>query len=446
MSRRKQNGEQEFGSDSFLDIIANIVGILIILIVIAGMKVARQPAVTANPVEEKIATIQESLDAAEPVLPELQDVVTQTDELPEDAFDFDSVPVADGLSESLEETPTNPFASLDIPDLADIPEVAEFQPPDEATMDGLSDEADELNQQIDSLTLQLENVRLEFAESEQRLDSLMQQLSQKEASDQFLQSRHAGIAEESDRIRTSLSSLETLLIEGDNQTRTVEATLTKLTDRQEYVTGALRQVAQETRQLKEVLEETARVEEGLDRLQHRISPVSKDATDGELHFRLADGKVAHIPLERLLERLKDQVGQRRSVVQKFYRSEGLVGPVGGFRMNYIVERKAVAPLQALQYGQNAFQIQVSRWTIVPAETLAAEPVEAALKLGSRFRQVIESAPPNTVLTIWLYPDDFSSFGKLRELGHRLNLRVAARPLPDGTPIAGSPNGSRSSSQ
>ncbi|MFQ5732786.1 MAG: hypothetical protein ACE5KM_12640, partial [Planctomycetaceae bacterium] len=42
MSRRR-SGELEFGSDSFLDIIANIVGILIILIVVAGLRVARAP-------------------------------------------------------------------------------------------------------------------------------------------------------------------------------------------------------------------------------------------------------------------------------------------------------------------------------------------------------------------------------------------------------------------
>ena len=46
MSRRTRNDEIELGSDSFLDIIANIVGILIILIVIAGVKVSRQPLAT----------------------------------------------------------------------------------------------------------------------------------------------------------------------------------------------------------------------------------------------------------------------------------------------------------------------------------------------------------------------------------------------------------------
>ena len=42
MSRRREF-EIMFGSDSFLDVVANIVGILIILIVIAGVRVSQAP-------------------------------------------------------------------------------------------------------------------------------------------------------------------------------------------------------------------------------------------------------------------------------------------------------------------------------------------------------------------------------------------------------------------
>ncbi|MCA9063846.1 MAG: hypothetical protein KDA96_12325, partial [Planctomycetaceae bacterium] len=48
MSRRPAESELQFGSDSFLDVIANIVGILIILTVIVGLRVARQPVLTGN--------------------------------------------------------------------------------------------------------------------------------------------------------------------------------------------------------------------------------------------------------------------------------------------------------------------------------------------------------------------------------------------------------------
>lgn len=40
---RERNDDIEFGSDSFLDVVANIVGILIILIVVAGIKAGATP-------------------------------------------------------------------------------------------------------------------------------------------------------------------------------------------------------------------------------------------------------------------------------------------------------------------------------------------------------------------------------------------------------------------
>ncbi|MGV2341583.1 MAG UNVERIFIED_CONTAM: hypothetical protein LVR18_48985 [Planctomycetaceae bacterium] len=49
MSRRTPRGELEFGSDSFLDVVCNIVGILIILIVVVGVRVQRQPPQQEQP-------------------------------------------------------------------------------------------------------------------------------------------------------------------------------------------------------------------------------------------------------------------------------------------------------------------------------------------------------------------------------------------------------------
>ncbi|MCA9096900.1 MAG: hypothetical protein KDA36_00865, partial [Planctomycetaceae bacterium] len=49
MGRRRQSQELEFGSDSFLDVIANTVGIIIILIVITGLRVSHAPVVLPPP-------------------------------------------------------------------------------------------------------------------------------------------------------------------------------------------------------------------------------------------------------------------------------------------------------------------------------------------------------------------------------------------------------------
>jgi hypothetical protein len=56
------------------------------------------------------------------------------------------------------------------------------------------------------------------------------------------------------------------------------------------------------------------------------------------------------------------------------------------------------------------------------------------------------ADPQTTLTFWVYPDSFAAYRRLQEFAQSEGFAVATRPLPHGVAIAGSPNGSRSSSQ
>src|SRR4051812_7683947 len=63
MARRKHSGEVNIGSDSFLDVIANIVGILIILIVIAGVRVSRAPVL------KKLSSVDAAAPSPELVSP-----------------------------------------------------------------------------------------------------------------------------------------------------------------------------------------------------------------------------------------------------------------------------------------------------------------------------------------------------------------------------------------
>ena len=263
---------------------------------------------------------------------------------------------------------------------------------------------------------------------------------------QLEQTRHRSILQQKQLLTRSITELNQTVATTAKQAAAFQATVRSLSNRQTYINSALKQIGQETQRLSEVLEGAEQQQSTADRLHHRLSPVGASVTDGEVHFRLSGGRIAHIPLESLLDRLKQQVATRRSVVMRFNRYEGVIGPVGGFHMRYTVERQSVSPLQALQYGQGAYRVSVSRWSILPAETLEAESVDAALRVGSRMRQIMEATDPDTVITVWLYPDDFQYFSRIREFAHALNLRVAARPLPEGTPIAGSPNGSRSTSQ
>ena len=74
MRRRFGGGDPDFGSDSFLDIIANLVGILIVLIVLAGLRAGRAPVEleliteTESPMTAPVASEPEQ-EVIQPVVP-----------------------------------------------------------------------------------------------------------------------------------------------------------------------------------------------------------------------------------------------------------------------------------------------------------------------------------------------------------------------------------------
>ncbi|MCA8999728.1 MAG: hypothetical protein KDA80_22215, partial [Planctomycetaceae bacterium] len=65
---RRTDHQPEFGSDSFLDIVANIVGILIILIVVAGVRVAQAPVLSSVVMPEVVIEEPEVIELLEPEL------------------------------------------------------------------------------------------------------------------------------------------------------------------------------------------------------------------------------------------------------------------------------------------------------------------------------------------------------------------------------------------
>jgi len=79
----------------------------------------------------------------------------------------------------------------------------------------------------------------------------------------------------------------------------------------------------------------------------------------------------------------------------------------------------------------------------PAEAVVGEPVAEALRSPSRFRGVLGGVKPDTTITLWCYPDSFAAYRQVREELHRLGIPTAGRPLPEGAPIGGSTEGSKS---
>lgn len=359
MSRRHREAGPSLESDSFLDIVANIVGILIILIVIVGVRVGQSASQEAARPEMAAAALPPT-----PVVAPRPQIVTAT---------------------ALDPPPT-PAASPAL--LASI---------DSARND------------------------IKLLQAERR--SLQEKSQQVGAAHAALTAHAVSIAAEQEGLSRSLAAADAEAVQLD----------AALDDLRSKLDGLGRQIS-------DVPAERVTV------LRHRLNPIGREVRGEELHFRIADGRVAYVPIQELIERLKPEIEREKDWIAKYRKHRGRVGPIDGFSMDYVVERERLSVVEQLQQGTQVMRISVSGWKVTAEPDLAAEPVEIAIAGDSKYRTALRLAKPGTTVTFWVYPDSFEAYRRLQEHAYEAGFAVAARPLPAGVPIAGSPNGSRSSSQ
>lgn len=177
------------------------------------------------------------------------------------------------------------------------------------------------------------------------------------------------------------------------------------------------------------------------------TPLSRAVDGPEAHLLISDGRVIFIPLEPLLEEFQSQA--KRNIYKLREQSEltETVGPIGGFRLRYTLERHEIVPETMRETGRGGSYARLQKWTLLPSSDELGEPVRLALEQGSDFRQSLAKIlPGRTTITIWVYPDGFEAFRQVRKELYRLGYAIAARPLPAGKPISGSPEGSKSAAQ
>jgi hypothetical protein len=178
------------------------------------------------------------------------------------------------------------------------------------------------------------------------------------------------------------------------------------------------------------------------------TPIGREVDVHETHFQLAGGRIVYIPLDELIERLRREAVQQLSALRELPEFSDVVGPIGGFRLRYTM-RRVDLPLQRERDGpaRRGSYAQLAQWTLIPERGALGETIEEARADGSRFHRAIERLDPQgDSITVWVYPDSFAEFRTLRQALYAQGFAVAARPLPQGRPISGSPEGSRSSAQ
>jgi hypothetical protein len=223
-------------------------------------------------------------------------------------------------------------------------------------------------------------------------------------------------------------------------------------------------LSNESRQDFLLRQELATAQAGLDRVQNEIrvveqseapptliesypTPLSKPVDDGEIHFQLKGGRIAFVPLKKLLDRFKEDAKRNLYKLRDLPEFTDTVGPDGGFRLRYTMARRDVSVEMQLAAGAGGVYAELDRWTLIPTDGQLGETTEEALAGGSRFREVLASYPADkTIVTIWAYQDSFADFSRLKKELFRIGFAAAGRPLPNDVPIGGSPQGTKSAAQ
>jgi hypothetical protein len=166
------------------------------------------------------------------------------------------------------------------------------------------------------------------------------------------------------------------------------------------------------------------------------TPIGRTVNGEEMHFRVAGGRIAYIPLEELFQLAKQHTQRHSGPIAQLASRIETVGPEQGFTLDYVIEAK-------IDQARGQVLIRSREWVVRPADEAYGETIDEALQSGSRFRRVLSGAKPETTITLWCYPDSFAAYRQVREELHRLDIPTAGRPMPAGAPIGGSTEGSKS---
>lgn len=336
MSKRKR-AVLEMGHDSFLDIVANLVGVLIILVVVLG---ARSQEVAVEAAHQSAATSAEAV--------QLREAVRQTDALQEGAM--------------------------------------------------------RLQGELESHGVELLSRRRERAVLMDLLATAREQWESKQSHLSDAQRRAAALVAEKAAREKELADLM----------------------------GRRKQVADEP--------------DPVVTIEHLPSPMAKTVFGEEVHLRLNAGRVSVVPIDSLVEAIRDDF-RRSAGGSRSGTSESMVGPIRGYVARYEMERSRTTVNRGGSVGM-ATRLELVGMTIEPAEDFHGEPVDEVLA-SSRSLLDIElagRAPDTTTVTVWVYPDSFGEFRKIKEHLYARGIATAARPLPHGHAISGGPQGSRSAAQ
>jgi hypothetical protein len=215
-------------------------------------------------------------------------------------------------------------------------------------------------------------------------------------------------------------------------------------------TLSLKEIQERSKHLTEEIEALRKAPSARQALRYR-APVSRVLQSEELFMECRRGRVTVIDLGGLYDQVSKVLRDHGEKLRTQREVSDVTPSVGAFQMHYVIEREKelheeLVPGLSSSAG-GSFRFGLARWDLQPVGDDRGETVEQALATGSAFRRVIDALDPHqTAVTLWVYPDSFPLYRRLRDYLHDRDVVVAGRLLPEGAPIAGSRHGTASRGQ
>ncbi len=176
------------------------------------------------------------------------------------------------------------------------------------------------------------------------------------------------------------------------------------------------------------------------------SPVARPASNEEYHFELRRERVTYINLEQLMNLCKSDAQVRIRMSDRIPEITSKVGPVGAFSLAYELVKGTPGSVEEL-IQRKSVRFDLRAWELIPESENRGETYDGTRNPISEFaRAVNRMSPSRSTVTLWVYPDSFALYRRLREDLTEHGFSVAGRPLPEGMTIRGSPMGTQSAAQ
>ena len=169
------------------------------------------------------------------------------------------------------------------------------------------------------------------------------------------------------------------------------------------------------------------------------NPVARPSDGDEYHFEVRRNRVSFIDLDRLLALVKADAMLRIRLSESARAVDSRVGPVGAF-LARIHDGAGRCPARARRSdGPARDLVRPARLGDRPRVRGPGRDVRGDPQPISEFARAINRLnPTKATITMWVYPDWFALFRKLRDDLQARGYLVAARPFPKAWRSAAAP--------